>query len=161
MNYSSSRLPNMRSSRHSSQTDSEKIHLCLLFLNIYNRFYPLQGVAVTVIGVGHLNCASMRDSDCLNVLGGNMNGLPAFMDSIMVLHVLLCFFLNHLYMNNHNYILLYEYTHRWIKIIFSAMKSSGKWHFFLGGLSYLFSLKEFLRQISKIRHLTCLEIFEL
>ena len=39
--------------------------------------------------------------------------------------------------------------------------SSGKWHFFLGGLSYLFALKEFLRQISKIRHLTCLEIFEL
>ena len=30
------------------------------------------------------------------------------------------FFLGHLYMNNHNYILLYEYTHRQIKIIFLA-----------------------------------------
>ena len=36
--------------------------------------------------------------------GGDMNGLPAFMDGIMVLHVLLCFFfLGHLYTNNHNY----------------------------------------------------------
>ena len=39
--------------------------------------------------------------------------------------------------------------------------ASGKWHFFLGGLSYLFTLKEFLTRISKIRRLTCLEIFEL
>ena len=95
MNYSSSRLPirgHTRSSRRSSQTDFEKIRLRLLFLNVYNGFYPLRGVAVTAIWVGHLNCASMRDSDCLNVLGGDMNGLPAFMDGIMVLHVLLCFF---------------------------------------------------------------------
>ena len=63
---------------------------------------------------------------------------------------------------------IYESQHSHIKLNVSRSPSrslqivtSGKWHFFLGGLSYLFALKEFLRRISKIRRLTCLEIFEL
>ena len=51
--YSSSNLPNgghTRNLRHSSWIDFEKIRPRLLFLNLYDRFYPLRGsVAVTAI----------------------------------------------------------------------------------------------------------------
>ena len=114
----------MRNSRCLSQIDLKKIHLHLLFLNVYNRFYPLRGlVVVTAIGVQCLNCTIARDRDRLNVLGVRRHKRFAFIDGInMVSHVLLCiFFLGHLYTNNHNYILnldLDAYTHRRIQIIF-------------------------------------------
>ena len=61
----------------------------------------------------------MRDIDCLNVLEVRRYERLAFMDGIMVSHVLL--FLGHLYTNKHNYILdLHAYTHRRIQIIFLA-----------------------------------------
>ena len=86
----------------SSRIDFGKICLRLLFLSVYNR---LRGsVAVTAIGVRHLNYASMRDRDRLNVLGVRRYERFAPMDGIIVLHVLLrVFFLGHLYTNNHNY----------------------------------------------------------
>ena len=39
--------------------------------------------------------------------------------------------------------------------------TSGKWHFFLGGLFYLIALKKILRRISRIRHMTYLDFVEL
>ena len=97
--------------RRSSRIDFEKIFL-LLFLNVCNRFNPLRGlVAVTAIGVRYLNYASMTDRDRSNVLGVRRYERFAFMDSIIVLHVLLrVFFLGHLYTNNHNYIITRIYT---------------------------------------------------
>ena len=78
-------------SRHLSRIDFKKIHFRLLVLNVYDRFYPLRGlVVVTAIGVRHLNCASMRDRDRLNVLGGRYEWF-AFMDGIIVSHTIVCF----------------------------------------------------------------------
>ena len=119
--YSSLSLPirgYMGNLMYSSRIDFGKI--CLrLFLNVFNR---LRGsVAVTVIGVQHLNYMSMRDRDRLNVLGVRRYEQFAFMDGIIVLHVLLrVFFLGHLNTNNHNYIILHTYIHRQIQIIFLA-----------------------------------------
>ena len=94
MNYSSSSSPirgHMGNSRHSSRINFKKICFRLLVLNVYDRFYPLRGlVAVTAIGVRHLNCVSMRDRNRLNVLGGRYEWF-AFMDSIIVSHTIVCF----------------------------------------------------------------------
>ena len=80
--YSSSSLPirgYTRSSRRSSRTDFENKRLRLLSLNVHDKFYPLRGsVAVTAIWVRHLNCASMRDNDLLNVLGGRYEQFGCF-----------------------------------------------------------------------------------